>query len=329
MSSEGRTASSVPLGVGIVPLGTQQFYNVGLQFSHEGLGTPIDTVVVGSSAELADLENTKPVSDKKADIERRRQELEKKYEATKQKHLKELEEAGVDLGKWGIAFNDIIHNIEEENNSNNYSKEWETLAREQYEEWWALNREKQEIESDANKLSFSDYNFSGKESILDKLKKAISKVYQSNRQALDEGFSEWYTVEREVASVGGNQYSAHGMGKTSIASAFTDLINLFEKGINPFRGQGALDVATLAGGVSDGTTAGVDKTPIAIVIDPLADDGGLATSGTISVLCLVSGIAGVKKEFLSFTDANEAKVIAAIEANMGGVLVVDSQDPIA
>jgi hypothetical protein len=192
----------------------------------------------------------------KAGIEKRRQELENKYEKTKERHLKELEKAGVNLGKWGIAFNDIIWNIEEQNNSENYSKEVEALARTQYEEWWALNREKQEIESDANELSFSDYNFSGKEIILDKLKKAISKVYQTNRQALDEGFAEWPTIEREVASVGGNQYSAHGMGKTTIASAFTDLINLFEKGINPFRGQGALDVATLAGGVSDGTTAG-------------------------------------------------------------------------
>jgi hypothetical protein len=234
------------------------FYNKGIERMLESAPKPAPTeqpLEAEASTDSGQREQD-DIKAKKADIERRRQELEKKYEATKQKHLKELEEAGVDLGKWGIAFNDIIHNIEEENNSNNYSKEVETLAREQYEEWWALNREKQEIESDANKLSFSDYNFSGKESILDKLKKAISKVYQSNRQALDEGFSEWYTVEREVASVGGNQYSAHGMGKTSIASAFTDLINLFEKGINPFRGQGALDVATLAGGVSDGTTAG-------------------------------------------------------------------------
>lgn len=193
---------------------------------------------------------------KKADIEKRKEELEKKYEETKERHLRELEKAGVDLGKWGIDFNDIIHNIEEENNSDNHSKEVEVLAKKQYEEWWALNREKQEIESDANRLSFSDYNFSNKQSILDRLKKAISKVYQSNRQALDEGFAEWYNVEREVATVGGNQYAAHGMGKTSIANAFTDLINLFEKGINPFRGQGALDVATLAGGISDGTTTG-------------------------------------------------------------------------
>jgi len=196
------------------------------------------------------------LKDKKADIERRKEELEKKYEETKERHLRELEKAGVDLGKWGIDFNDIIHNIEEENNSDNHSKEVEVLAKKQYEEWWALNREKQEIESDANRLSFSDYNFSNKQSILDRLKKAISKVYQSNRQALDEGFAEWYNVEREVATVGGNQYAAHGMGKTSIANAFTDLINLFEKGINPFRGQGALDVATLAGGISDGTTTG-------------------------------------------------------------------------
>ena len=194
--------------------------------------------------------------DKKAEIEKRKEELEKKYEETKERHLRELEKAGVDLGKWGIDFNDIIHNIEEENNSDNHSKEVEVLAKKQYEEWWALNREKQEIESDANRLSFSDYNFSNKQSILDRLKKAISKVYQSNRQALDEGFAEWYNVEREVATVGGNQYAAHGMGKTSIANAFTDLINLFEKGINPFRGQGALDVATLAGGISDGTTTG-------------------------------------------------------------------------
>ena len=199
----------------------------------------------------------KTLDEKKADIERRRQELEKKYEETDNRHKEELLKAGVDLGKYdSIRFNDIIFNIEEQGNSENYSKNVEEIAKRHYEEWWALNREKQEIEADADKLSFSDYDFSQKESILSRLKKAISSVYQNNRQALEDGFVEWASVEREVAEAGGDKYSAHGMGKTTIASAFNDLITLFEKGINPFRGQGALDVATLAGGNSAGTTAG-------------------------------------------------------------------------
>jgi len=120
---------------------------------------------------------------------------------------------------------------------------------------------------------------------------------------------------REVISMTGTATLTMGSVLGYISAAWVELAN-------------ANDDALLQV-LSNGTAAGVDKTPIAIVIDPLAAVGGLATSGTISVLCLVSGIAGVKKEFLSFTDANEAKVIAAIEANMGGVLVVDSQDPIA
>jgi hypothetical protein len=45
------------------------------------------------------------------------------------------------------------------------------------------------------------------------------------------------------------------MGKTNLANAYNDLINLFKKGINPIRGRGSLDVAPLSGGVSTGTTA--------------------------------------------------------------------------
>ena len=65
---------------------------------------------------------------------------------------------------------------------------------------------------------------------------------------LDEGFGNAPAALDRANAEGGNQYSAHGMGKTTIGKAFSDLFNLLTKGIDPTRGGGRLYTAPLSGG---------------------------------------------------------------------------------
>jgi hypothetical protein len=94
-----------------------------------------------------------------------------------------------------------------------------------------------------------------------RVKDIINDIYFNvpggrNGSILDEGFGNAPEALERANRIGGNQYSAHGMGKTSVGSAFTDLYNLLTKGIDPSRGAGRLYTAPLSGG-EKGAGAGV------------------------------------------------------------------------
>lgn len=199
--------------------------------------------------------NKKSAETKIDEIKRKRLENDKKYQETIERHKKELAELNKKEKKEYSDIFDILNVNEYSHDQSARSQEALNLAKTQELELNELLNEKRSIEQEASTVSFGGLDFSNKKNILDKLKKAISDVYQSNRQALDEGFTAWYEVIQDVIDAGGENYVAHGMGKTTISSAFNDLITLFEKGINPLKGRGSLDVATLAGGASVGTTA--------------------------------------------------------------------------
>jgi hypothetical protein len=199
---------------------------------------------------------TTPAADKKAEIERRKQENDTKYEELRNRHKKELSDLNKKEGKKYADTFDILNVNEYSEDKSPRSQEAIDLANRQEKELNELLLEKRGIEEDASKIKYSNYDLSAKQSVLDKLKKALSDIYFNDRQALDEGFVVAPKALDEANKVGGESYSAHGMGKTSLASAYNDLINLFTNGINPLRGRGKLDVAALSGGISAGETAG-------------------------------------------------------------------------
>lgn len=190
----------------------------------------------------------------KENIQEKIAENNNKAEELRNRQKAELEELNKRENKnYADAF-DILNVNEYSQDQTQRSQDAIDLANRHEKEFNDLLQEKRNIESEAEKLNFSDYNLTDTNK-LDRLRESINSVYQSNRNALDEGFEVSVNALDEANSVGASDYVAHGMGKTSLANAYNDLINLFNKGINPIRGRGSLDVAPLSGGVSTGTTA--------------------------------------------------------------------------
>ena len=187
-------------------------------------------------------------------IKEKLNEVNKKSAELQRRQQLELEELNKKENKnYRDAF-DILNVNEYSEDQTQRSQEAIDLANRHTQEFNDSLQEKRNIESEAEKLNFSDYNLTDNNK-LETLRESINSVYQNNRGALDEGFEASINALEEANSVGGNNYLAHGMGKTNLANAYNDLINLFKKGINPIRGRGSLDVAPLSGGVSTGTTA--------------------------------------------------------------------------
>lgn len=190
----------------------------------------------------------------KENIQEKIAENNNKAEELRNRQKAELEELNKRENKnYADAF-DILNVNEYSQDQTPRSQDAIDLANRHEKEFNDLLQEKRNIESEAEKLTFSDYNLTDTNK-LDRLRESINSVYQNNRGALDEGFEIASNALNEANEVGGSDYVAHGMGKTNLANAYNDLINLFNKGINPVRGRGSLDVAPLSGGVSTGTTA--------------------------------------------------------------------------
>ena len=98
---------------------------------------------------------------------------------------------------------------------------------------------------------------SDRDVIENKIKEALSEIYRQNKDALDEGFAEFQAVLNDVRASGGMNYHAHGMGKSTIASAFNDLFNLFNNNLDKTRNNGKLYTAPLGatGAETGGATA--------------------------------------------------------------------------
>lgn len=89
------------------------------------------------------------------------------------------------------------------------------------------------------------------------LRDAFADIYRRDRQALDDGFAEFQGQGQAIINAGGQNLHAHGMGKSTIASALNDLLSLFRNGIDKSRGAGKLYTAPLgAGGSGTGTASG-------------------------------------------------------------------------
>ena len=124
-----------------------------------------------------------------------------------------------------------------------------------------------------------------------------------NGQILDDGFSNSFEALDRANKVGGNQYSAHGMGKSSVGSAFTDLYTLLTKGIDPSRGGGRLYTAPLSGG-QKGAGAGIGTAtgnaymdgPFTIVANKGV--GSITDVSEIGGIIVNDGIVNAKPEIL-------------------------------
>jgi len=189
------------------------------------------------------------------EIKDRLQENDRNLEELSKRQQRELADLNKKENKnYADAF-DILNVNEYSQDQSQRSKEAIELANRHQQEFEALNNERKQIQEESSNLTFSDYNFKNKKSVLDKLKNAIKNVLNKDRQALDVGFEVAAPSLDAALEVGADEYVAHGMGKTNLANAFNDLITLFTRGINPTQGRGSLDIAPLAGGVSTGTTS--------------------------------------------------------------------------
>jgi hypothetical protein len=103
------------------------------------------------------------------------------------------------------------------------------------------------------------------------------------RNALEEGWAESFGYIGETLSVGGENYQAHGMGKSGFAYAIRDLFELFNKGIDPSRGGGQLYTGPLAISEENKAAASVIGTA-----------GGTAYTDGAFVLVAKKGVVGIK-----------------------------------
>lgn len=83
----------------------------------------------------------------------------------------------------------------------------------------------------------------------------------AGRSALEDGWADSFEYLAQTIPVGGEGYSAHGMGKSSFGTSLVDLFNLFRNGIDSSRGGGQLYTAPLVTkesgiGVGTGTAGG-------------------------------------------------------------------------
>jgi hypothetical protein len=192
---------------------------------------------------------------RKEELANKKNELEQKLNELQQRQKQELEALNKKENKSYADPYDILNVNEFSEDQSQRSQEAIDLANRQNKEFQDLIQERNKLQSESSKTNYSSYDFSNNQQELDNLRNSITDVYQNDRQALDEGFAIAPAALDEAVQVGGDQYVAHGMAKTSLAKAFSDLINLFSKGIDPNMGRGSLDVATLAGGAAIGTTS--------------------------------------------------------------------------
>jgi hypothetical protein len=119
-------------------------------------------------------------------------------------------------------------------------------------------------------------------------KEKLKQIWNSigngpGRNALEEGWAESFGYLAETLDVGGNNYQAHGMGKSGFPAALRDLFELFDKGIDSSRGGGQLYTAPLA--ISEENKAAASA---------IGTSGGTAYTDGAFVLVAKKGIVSIK-----------------------------------
>jgi hypothetical protein len=119
-------------------------------------------------------------------------------------------------------------------------------------------------------------------------KEKLKQIWNSigngpGRSALEEGWAESFGYLGETLSVGGQNYQAHGMGKSGFPAALRDLFELFDKGIDSSRGGGQLYTAPLA--ISEENKAAASA---------IGTSGGTAYTDGAFVLVAKKGIVSIK-----------------------------------
>jgi len=141
----------------------------------------------------------------------------------------------------------------------------------------------------------------------EKLKQIWNSIGNSlGRNALEEGWAESFGYLAETLSVGGQNYQAHGMGKSGFAYALRDLFELLNKGIDPNRGGGQLYTAPLAieeknkaAASAIGTAGGTAYTDGAFVIVAKKGTVGIKSIDDIGGILVNSGLTDINPEILT------------------------------
>lgn len=140
----------------------------------------------------------------------------------------------------------------------------------------------------------------------EKLKQIWNSIGNNvGRSALEDGWAESFGDINETLSVGGENYQAHGMGKSGFASAIKDLFELFNKGIDPNRGMGRLYTAPLvvseenkAAASAIGTAGGTAYTDGAFVLVAKKGVVGIRSINDIGGILVNSGLTDINPEIL-------------------------------
>lgn len=126
------------------------------------------------------------------------------------------------------------------------------------------------------------------------------------RNALEDGWAESFSYIDETLSVGGENYQAHGMGKSGFAYAIRDLFELFRNGVDPNRGGGRLYTAPLAvskenkaAASATGTSGGTAYADGAFILVAKKGILGISNVNDIGGILVNSGLTDINPEILT------------------------------
>jgi len=273
-------------------------------------------------------ESATPAGDveaKKADIKKRKETFDKNSESLVNRQKNELAELNKKLKTDYQDTFEILNINEYSTDKNVRSKEAIELANRHDAEFKELNKELAGIEDDATTVDapiLTNEQSEKRKNIFEKLKvewKKLSSKDSKTRADLDDGMLVDWT---EAEKAGGDYIGAHGMGKSSLASALNDLFELMNNGINPVRGNGRLDTAPLTSstGISAGTTAGgVAYRDGAFILlssngslDSISDIGGIVVNDAVATTEVLSLLREAFPNLVIESYSNSAKAVAKL-----------------
>jgi len=217
--------------------------------------TPYFTFSYSKENPITDVQTTSEVGSLNDELTN----AENRYEEMQSRHKNEIEEYNKKNNTDFLNRDEILYGRNEYSDFERTKEILEIANRQKAEEEKSRGEVLSVIDkfSTVNAPQLTNEEKSKRKEIFEKLKtiwNRISSKDSNNRADLDEGFAVDFTAASEA---GGVNIPAHGMGKSSLASALKDLFELMNNGINPKRGHGGLDVAPLtAPEVSAQTTGG-------------------------------------------------------------------------
>lgn len=148
--------------------------------------------------------------------------------------------------------------------------------------------EKVEINTDAEKVLRDIWNKIGN---------------TAGRSALEDGWAESFEYLPQTIPVGGEEYAAHGMGKSSFGTSLADLFNLFRNGIDPSRGGGQLYTAPLVTkesgiGVGTGTAGGNAYADGAFILVAKKGKTGIKSIEDVGGILVNSGLTDINSNIV-------------------------------